>query len=65
LHLDHVEELAVGEEVLIEDYLVLQEFANIFEEVPRLSPKRDIDFTIELVPVIAPVSKNPYRMSTH
>ena len=26
--------------------------------------KRDIDFTIELVPRAAPVSKTPYRMST-
>ena len=27
-------------------------------------PKRDIDFTIELVPGATPVSKAPYRMST-
>ena len=33
-------------------------------EIPRLPPKRDIDFTIELVPGAAPVSKTPYRMST-
>ena len=34
------------------------------DEIPRLPPKRDIDFTIELVPEAAPVSKAPYRMST-
>ena len=33
-------------------------------EIPGLPPKRDIDFTIELVPGAAPVSKAPYRMST-
>ena len=27
-------------------------------------PKRDIDFTIDLVPGAVPVSKDPYRMST-
>ena len=34
------------------------------DEIPGLPPKRDIDFTIELVPGAAPVSKAPYRMST-
>jgi len=34
------------------------------DEIPGLPPKRDIDFTIELVLGAAPVSKTPYRMST-
>ena len=34
------------------------------DEIPGLPPKRDIDFTIELVPGAAPMSKTPYRMST-
>eukprot|EP00253_Pinus_taeda_P018941 PITA_18941 len=43
---------------------VVQEFADVFpEEVPGLPPKRDIDFTIELIPGVAPVSRAPYRMS--
>eukprot|EP00253_Pinus_taeda_P016801 PITA_16801 len=43
---------------------VVQEFADVFpEEVPGLPPKRDIDFTIELIPGAAPVSRAPYRMS--
>ena len=33
------------------------------DEIPRLPPKRDIDFIIELVPGAAPVSKTPYKMS--
>ena len=44
---------------------MLQEFSDVFpDEIPGLPPKRDIDFTIELVLGAAPVSKTPYRMST-
>ena len=44
---------------------MLQEFRDVFpDEISGLPPKRDIDFTIELVPGVAPVSKAPYRMST-
>jgi hypothetical protein len=34
------------------------------EEVPGLPPRRDIDFSIELVPGAVPMSRAPYRMST-
>ena len=44
---------------------MLQEFRDVFtDDVPGLPPKRDIDFTIDLVPGAAPVFKAPYRMST-
>jgi hypothetical protein len=46
------------------DYLVLEKFEDVFKEVPGLPPKRDIDFSINLMPGAAPVSKTPYRMST-
>eukprot|EP00253_Pinus_taeda_P017231 PITA_17231 len=43
---------------------VIQEFTDVFpEEIPGLPPRRNIDFTIELVPGAAPVSRAPYRMS--
>eukprot|EP00253_Pinus_taeda_P019019 PITA_19019 len=43
---------------------VIQEFEDVFlEEIPGLPPRRDIDFTIELVPGAALVSRAPYRMS--
>ena len=49
----------------MEDYKVLREFKDVFpDEIPGLPLKRDIDFTIELVPGAAPVSKTPYKMST-
>eukprot|EP00253_Pinus_taeda_P028245 PITA_28245 len=44
---------------------IIQEFTDVFpEEIPGLPPRRNIDFTIELVPGAAPVSRAPYRMST-
>ena len=44
---------------------MLQEFRDVFlDEIPGLPPKQDIDFTIELLPGVAPVSKAPYQMST-
>ena len=49
----------------LEDFHVMQEFTDVFpDEVPGIPPKREIDFTIELVPGVAPVSKTPYMMST-
>eukprot|EP00253_Pinus_taeda_P010307 PITA_10307 len=43
---------------------IIQEFTDVFpEEIPGLPPRRNIDFTIELVPGAAPVSRAPYKMS--
>eukprot|EP00253_Pinus_taeda_P012699 PITA_12699 len=48
----------------LEHLPIIKEFTDVFpEEVPRLPPKRDIDFTIELIPGAAPVLRAPYRMS--
>jgi hypothetical protein len=48
----------------LENHRVLKEFKDVFQEVPGLPPKRDIDFSINLMSGAAPVSKAPYRMST-
>jgi hypothetical protein len=48
----------------IEEFPVLQEYANVFGEIPCLQPKREIDFFINLMLGVALVSKTPYRMST-
>jgi hypothetical protein len=48
----------------IEYYPVLKEFEDMFKEKPRLAPKRDISFSINLMPGEAPVSKTLDRMST-
>ena len=61
----HILEPTRDETPRLEDYQVLQEFKDVFpDEIPGLPPKRDIDFTIELVPGAAPMSKAPYTMST-
>ena len=48
----------------LEDHAVLENFEDVFKEVLGLPPKRDIDFSINLMPGAALVSKTPYRMST-
>ena len=47
----------------LEDYLVLKEYEYVFEEFPGFSPKRDIDFSIDLMPGVVAVSETPYKMS--
>jgi hypothetical protein len=64
LYATHVEEPTKCKSPSLEDFPVLQEFAYVFEEIPGLPPKRDIDFSIDLMPGVAPISKTPYRMST-
>ena len=48
----------------MEDIPVLKEYADVFlEEILGLPPKREIDFTIDLVPGVVPSSKAPYQMN--
>ncbi|WVZ52002.1 LOW QUALITY PROTEIN: hypothetical protein U9M48_003098 [Paspalum notatum var. saurae] len=43
---------------------VVCEFPDVFpEELPGLPPDRNVEFSIELVPCTAPVSKRPYGMA--
>ena len=47
----------------LENIHVIREFSDVFpESILGLTPKRDIDFTIEIILGVAPVSKAPYRM---
>jgi len=48
----------------IGDFPVLHEFVDVFQEVPGLPPKRDINFSIDMVPGSVPISIIPYRMGT-
>ena len=65
LYVAHILEETEDETPRLEEFHVLQEFRDVFpDEIPGLPPKRDIDFTIELVPGAAPVSKTPYKIST-
>jgi hypothetical protein len=51
-------------EIEIEYHSVLWEFMDVFpKEVPRLPPKRDLDFSIDLMSRVVPTLRVPYRMS--
>jgi hypothetical protein len=53
-----------SKEMKVEDRPMLWEFRDVFpEEVPGLPSKRDLDFSIDLVPGAIPTSRVPYRMS--
>jgi hypothetical protein len=48
----------------IEEIPIIKEFVDVFlEELPGIPPDREIEFTIDLLPDIAPISKAPYRMA--
>ena len=48
----------------LKQHPILDQFSDVFpEEIPGLPPQREIDFSIELLPGSAPVSRVPYRMS--
>ena len=50
--------------LMLENIPIVQEFEDVFpEEMLGLPQKRDIKFTIKLIPRAALVSRTPYRMS--
>jgi hypothetical protein len=58
-----MEELMKDKEPSIEYYLVLKEYEDVFREFLGFPPKRDIDFSIDLMLGYSPVSKTSYKMS--
>ena len=47
-----------------DDIPILKEFLDVFpEEILGLPPKRELDFTNELVPRVVPNSKSPYQVN--
>ena len=52
------------EEARLEDVAVVRDFPDVFpEELPGPPPDRQLEFTIDLEPGAAPISKAPYRMA--
>ena len=48
----------------LEDITILRGYSDVFpEEILGLPPKRELEFTIELVPSAVPSSKSPNRMN--
>jgi len=56
-------EVAETPELNLRDTPIVQEFPEVFQEVPGLPPNRELEFVIELVPGTTPISKTPYRMA--
>ena len=51
-------------ELSLEDILVVEDFPDIFpDDLLDLPPKREVEFTIDLVPRANPISKAPYGMA--
>jgi hypothetical protein len=51
------------EEKPLENIKVVCEYPDVFpEELPGMPPDHDIEFSIELLPGTAPISKRPFRM---
>jgi hypothetical protein len=64
LYAAHVEEPFDTKGQSLEYFSVLQEFEDVFQEILILPPRREIDFSIDLVPGATSVSKTPYIIST-
>nr|GFB38163.1 reverse transcriptase domain-containing protein [Tanacetum cinerariifolium] len=52
-----------SDEKRLEDIPVVREFLEVFlKELPGLSPVRQVEFQIDLIPRAAPVARAPYRL---
>nr|XP_027186585.1 uncharacterized protein LOC101494362 [Cicer arietinum] len=59
-----VASLEFEEKVVIRDVPIVCEFPEVFpKDVNNLQPEHEIEFSIDLVPGIGPISMAPYRMS--
>jgi hypothetical protein len=63
-YVTHVEETLKTKGPRLEDFSILQEFEDVFQEILGFPPKREINLSIDLVPRVALVSKTSYIMST-
>jgi hypothetical protein len=59
----HMEDETMDKVPSIEDWSVLKELKDVFKEILWFPPKRDIDFSLNMMLGENPVSKTPYRMS--
>ncbi|GJT32158.1 putative reverse transcriptase domain-containing protein [Tanacetum coccineum] len=54
-----------SEEKRLEDMPIVQDFPKVFpEDLPGLSPTRQVEFQIDLVSGAAPVTRSPYRLAS-
>nr|GFB16029.1 hypothetical protein [Tanacetum cinerariifolium] len=54
----------VSKDKRVEDVTVIHDFPEVFpEDLPRLSPPRQVEFLIDLIPGATPVARVPYRLA--
>ncbi|KAL0391149.1 UNVERIFIED_CONTAM: Transposon Ty3-G Gag-Pol polyprotein [Sesamum calycinum] len=51
------------EEIRLENFPIMREFPIFFYDLPRPPPDREIEFEINLIPGVPPISIAPYRMA--
>ena len=47
----------------ISEVPVVWEYTDVFQEIPGLPPRREVEFRIDLIPGSSPVSKAAYRLA--
>ncbi|GJV66482.1 putative reverse transcriptase domain-containing protein [Tanacetum coccineum] len=53
-----------SEKKRLEDVLIVRNFSKVFpEDLQGLSPNRQVEFQIDLIPGVAPVARAPYRLA--
>ena len=62
-YLAHVIDTSASE-INLENVLVVYEFPDVFpDDLPRLPLDRELEFGIEVLPNLTPISISPYRMA--
>ena len=50
---------------MLTEISVVREYPDVFlNDIPEFPPKREIEFSINLIPEMEPISIAPYRMSS-
>jgi len=64
VHISSDKDKEVEDANVLSKYLVFQQFKDVFpEDISEFPPHKEVDFSSELVPRVAPTSKAPYRMN--
>ena len=65
LHIYNDKSKSVKDAKVFSKYPILQHFQDVFPvDISEFPPHREVEFSIYLVPGVAPTSRAPYRMST-
>ncbi|XP_057247475.1 uncharacterized protein LOC125492843 [Beta vulgaris subsp. vulgaris] len=63
MYLCHVHDTS-KEEPRVEDVRIANEFVHVsLDDIPGMPPRRDVEFSVDLMPGTGPISKPPYKMA--